>query len=138
VTASPPSPDDAHPPLVAWLWSGLYLLVGILFVGLGIGGAYLPLVPTTPFLLLASYFLTCSWPALDRRVQQIPIFGRYLRDWNEHRGVRREVKWLAATVCLVTATAGGWLASASWLSQSLLWGLILVGLLVVWRLPTIR
>jgi uncharacterized membrane protein YbaN (DUF454 family) len=138
VTGSPPSSDDTEPPLVAWWWRGIYIVLGVLFVGLGIAGAYLPLVPTTPFLLLASYFLTRSWPALDRRVQRIPIFGRYLRDWNEHRGVRREVKWLATVVCLDTALAGGWMASESLVAQLLLWGLILIGLIVVWRLPTVR
>lgn len=138
MTVSPSSSDDAEPLLVAWWWRGIYIVLGVLFVGLGIAGAYLPLVPTTPFLLLASYFLTRSWPALDRRVQRIPIFGRYLRDWNEHRGVRREVKWLATAACLTTAMAGGWLAAESLLSQALLWGLILIGLIVVWRLPTVR
>lgn len=138
MSARPPSSTESQPPLVAWWWRGLYVVLGVVFVGLGLAGAYLPLLPTTPFLLLASYFLARSWPALDRRVQRIPIFGSYLRDWHQHRGVRREVKWLATGVCLVTAGAGGWLAAESVTYQVALVILVLLGLIVVWRLPTVR
>lgn len=134
----PPSPAESQPPLVPWWWRGVYVGLGVLFVGLGLAGAYLPLLPTTPFLLLASYFLARSWPALDRRVQRIPIFGSYLRDWHQHRGVRVEVKWLATAVCLGTACAGGWLAADSVAYQVALGLLVLLGLIVVWRLPTVR
>jgi uncharacterized protein len=126
------------PELAPWWVRGLYLVVGLVLVGLGLLGAYLPLLPTTPFLLLASYFLARSWPALNERVQRIPLFGRYLQEWEQHRGVRQEVKWLASGVCVLTAGLGLWWGPpVPWLQGAVL-ALVTLGLAVVWWLPTVR
>jgi uncharacterized membrane protein YbaN (DUF454 family) len=107
-------------------------------LGIGFLGAYLPVLPTTPFLLLATYFLARSWPELNRRVHQLPVFGKYLRDWDQHRGVRRGVKWWATGVATLTAGGGLWFGGATvWIQVAVL-GLLLVGLVVVWTLPTIK
>ncbi len=136
--ASDTAESSESPPLVSWWWRGLYLIAGFFFVGLGLVGAYLPLLPTTPFLLLASYFLMRSWPAMNARVQRIPIFGRYLRDWQEEQGVRIEVKLTATGVCLVTVSLGLWLTQSSLPVQLAMVVLVAIGLVVVWSLPTIR
>jgi uncharacterized membrane protein YbaN (DUF454 family) len=68
-------------------------------VGLAYLGAVLPGLPTTPWVLLASYCFARSSPRLERWLKRSPIFGRLLRDWDEHRGIRRPVKAVAA--CLV-------------------------------------
>jgi uncharacterized membrane protein YbaN (DUF454 family) len=87
--------------------------------------------------LLATYFLARSWPDLNDRVQRIPVFGRYLREWEQHRGVRREVKWMATGVCVLTAGLGLWWGPPTpWLQVPVL-ALVGVGLIVVWRLRTV-
>ena len=126
------------PPLVAWWWRGLYVLLGLLMLGLGLLGAYLPVLPTTPFLLLATYFLARSWPQLNRRVHRLPIFGKYLREWNEHRGVRLEVKCWASFLAVGSGGGGLWLSGAEWWVNGLVIALIVIGLTVIWALPTIR
>lgn len=131
-------PPRTPPPLVSWWWRGLYVGLGLLMLGLGFVGAYLPVLPTTPFLLLATYFLARSWPEMNRRVHRLPVFGAYLREWDEHRGVRREVKWWASTVAIATGACGVWLGGTAWWAQCLVLGLLAVGLAVVWSLPTIK
>ncbi|MDP1560803.1 MAG: YbaN family protein [Pirellulaceae bacterium] len=135
---APPNPPGNEPPLVSWWWRGCYVVLGVLFLAIGFLGAYLPVLPTTPFLLLATYFLARSWPALNRRVHRLPVFGTYLREWDEHRGVRLEIKWWASGVALVSAGGGLWFGGAAGWVQGLVAGLVIAGLVVVWSLPTIH
>jgi uncharacterized membrane protein YbaN (DUF454 family) len=77
----------------------LYLVGGLVCVGLAYLGAILPGLPTTPWVLLASYCFGKSSPRLERWLKRSPVFGKLVRDWEEHRGIRRPVKVFA--VCLV-------------------------------------
>jgi uncharacterized membrane protein YbaN (DUF454 family) len=103
--ASPPGRSEPDPPPDAArrLASGpkrvLYLVGGLVCVGLAYLGAILPGLPTTPWVLLASYCFGKSSPRLERWLRRSPVFGKLVRDWEEHRGIRRPVKVFA--VCLV-------------------------------------
>lgn len=132
------SPDPAQPRLVAPWWRLVYVLLGLLMAGFGLAGAYLPVLPTTPFLLLATYFLARSSPKLNQLIHRLPVFGRYLREWDEHRGVRLEVKCWASVVAVASGGGGLWLSRAEWWIIGLVIGLVVVGLIVVWSLPTIQ
>ena len=55
--------------------------LGALSLGLGIIGIFLPLLPTTPFVLLAAYFFSRSSKRLHRWLVEHPRFGHYIRDW---------------------------------------------------------
>jgi uncharacterized membrane protein YbaN (DUF454 family) len=74
-----------------------YLLIGLgsLFVLIGGIGVILPLLPTTPFLLLASACFSLSSPTLARRLEESRILGSYLRHWRTGEGVPRRTKILA-------------------------------------------
>lgn len=116
----------------------LQLSCAALFFGLAVAGAVLPLVPTTPFLLLSSWFLVRSSPRLNARLLASPAFGPLLRDWERHRGVRPRVK--ATAVLVILAVAGASLASGR-LSPALAWALVAlagIGITVVLRLRTLR
>jgi uncharacterized protein len=130
---------DPPPPSVArGLRRPLYLLLGAGFVGLAVLGAFLPVLPTTPFLLLASFFFLRSYPTLNDRLLRSRLFGPFLRDWQQHRAVRPRVK-VVAIVCILAAVGvsalSGRLPTAGVAALVVLGA---VGLVVVLRLPVIR
>ena len=61
-------------------------------VGLAVVGAVLPLLPTTPFLLLASFCFYRGSPRIHAWLHRSAWFGPTLDDWQHSRGVRRSVK----------------------------------------------
>jgi uncharacterized membrane protein YbaN (DUF454 family) len=117
----------------------LFVAAGAVCVGLAYLGAILPGLPTTPWVLLASYCFSRSSPRLERWLKRSPIFGRLLRDWEEHRGIRRPVKVFA--VCLVVPVVTLSIAFGGlpvWV-KCVIGGLALVGVCtIVFVVPTIK
>lgn len=66
-----------------------------LFVALGIVGAVLPLLPTTPFLLVAAWAAPKASPELGHWLENHPSLGPFLSSWREHRSLSVRVKLLA-------------------------------------------
>jgi uncharacterized membrane protein YbaN (DUF454 family) len=73
---------------------------GCLSLFLGIIGIFLPLLPTTPFVLLAVTCLAKSSPKLHRWIITHPYFGPIIVNWNEHRCLTKQVK-IKATFFIV-------------------------------------
>lgn len=71
-------------------------------VGTGTAGLLLPLVPTTPFLLLAAWAASRSSPELHRWLHEHPRFGSYLRAWREEGAIPRRAKYLALPLFLLS------------------------------------
>ena len=68
---------------------------GCVATGLGALGLALPLLPTTPFLLLAAACFGRSSPWAHRRLLESPWLGPVLQEYLEHRTVPRPAKWMA-------------------------------------------
>ena len=83
-----------------YLWTGL----GLIFLLLGGIGVVLPLLPTTPFILLAAACFAKSSPRMHRWLLESELFGPMLRDWEKNRCISYKVKWLAL---LMMAVIGG-------------------------------
>jgi len=86
----------------------LWLLLGLASIGCGIVGTALPLVPTTPFLLLAAYAFARSSPRLHAWLLAHPRFGPLIEDWHRHRAIHRRAK-VAALALIVPIPALTWL-----------------------------
>ena len=80
-----------------------YLLVvcGFLFVTLAAIGALLPLLPTTPFLLLASACFARSSPRFHERLKRFPLFGKYLDQWDRNRSIPKAAKRKAYALIVI-------------------------------------
>lgn len=93
----------------------LWLLLGLGATGCGIVGAVLPLVPTTPFLLLAAFAFAKSSPRLHAWLTTHPQFGPLIENWQQHRAIGRGAK-RTALLFMVLALALSWLfAVPAWI-----------------------
>jgi uncharacterized membrane protein YbaN (DUF454 family) len=100
----------------------VYFGAGATSVVLGVIGIFVPLWPTTCFLLLAGWCFARSSERAERWLHENRLFGRYLRDYREHRVISTRVR--------TTSVAVMWAFMA--LSAVLLWErLWLVALLVL-------
>ena len=115
----------------------LYCAGGWACVGLALVGAVLPLVPTTPFLLLASWCFYRGSPRIHAWLHRSRLFGPTLDDWHHYRALRGGVKRRA--IIMVVAVVGASLllnALPGWLRWVLI-ALVAVGLYTIWSVPTL-
>jgi uncharacterized membrane protein YbaN (DUF454 family) len=113
----------------------VYRALGLLSLGLGIIGAVLPLLPTTPFLLLAAYFFSRSHPEWEARLLAHPKFGPALLAWRDHRAIPLAAKQMATFLLAISALVG-------WLTLADPWrfvpgGIGVIVLAWIWTRPTI-
>jgi len=130
--------QDPIPDPVTGFRRYLWLGSGLSFTALAFLGALLPILPTTPFLLLAAWCFAKSSPRLHRWLLESRLFGPLIRDWQRHRGVRLHVKVTAVGVVLAGVSASLYFGNLSLPLQVMLLVLAAVGLSVVIRLPLIR
>lgn len=71
------------------------IALGVLMLVLGIVGAFLPVMPTTIFLILAAWCFGRSSPRIEAWMLNHPSFGPTLRDWRQYGAVPRKAKILA-------------------------------------------
>lgn len=86
----------------------LLILAGWLCLLLGLLGVFLPLLPTTPFAILAAFLFSKGSVRLHRWLLAQPYLGPSIREWEQHGIIRRRAKVLATVliVALFSYTLG--------------------------------
>lgn len=108
----PPRPDaaSAPPPSLTsprrWL-RVLWLVAGFVALATGIVGAFLPLLPTTPFVLLAAWCFSRGSARWEHWLLTHRRWGPMVRDWRAHRAVPLRAKQLA-TVMMTASSVWAW------------------------------
>ena len=79
------------------------IILGVISVVLGAIGIFLPLLPTTPFLLLAGYFFERGSPEFHKKLLEHPKLGPPIRDWEENKRIKRKTKVIALTLIAISS-----------------------------------
>jgi uncharacterized membrane protein YbaN (DUF454 family) len=80
------------------------LALAYVFVALAIIGAFLPILPTVPFLLLAAGFAAKGSERLHHWIYNHPKYGKIIIDWEQEGAIARGSKYLSATMLCVSWT----------------------------------
>ena len=115
---------------------GVYFSVGAVSVALGVIGIFVPLWPTTCFLLLAGWCFARSSVRAERWLHENRLFGRYLSDYRQHGMISSRVRATSvATLWVFIVISGILLASRLWAVALLL--LVAIAITVhLYSLPT--
>lgn len=92
-----------------------YLLLAYGCIGLGAAGLVLPVLPTTPFLLVAAWAAPKGSPRLDAWLRTHPRLGPILMAWREEGAVPRRAKWMACAMLLASWSVLALTTSSRWL-----------------------
>ena len=78
------------------------IIVGCISLALGVLGIFLPMLPTTPFLLLSAAAWVKASPSLYDWLLHHKVFGEYIRNYREHRAIPLRVKIFSVTLVWLT------------------------------------
>jgi len=91
--------------------------LGVISVALGVVGIFLPLLPTTPFLILSAWCFLKSSPKAHQWLYRQPKIGEALRDWDERGAIARSTKALAISMILISLAFMWWKIPKIWVKS---------------------
>jgi uncharacterized membrane protein YbaN (DUF454 family) len=112
-----------------------YVALGCMFVGLGVIGAFLPVMPTTVFLIGALWAFAKSSPRLETWLLEHPRFGPRLVAWRAHRVIPLRVKIFAFS-SMAASLALMFVMRAPWFAIAAAAALMLIGVIYIARCPS--
>ena len=131
--SSAPTPTPPHLPTRArWAW----LTGGWLALGLGTVGIFLPVIPTTPFILVAAWCFSKGSERMHRWLLEHRRFGPMVRDWENHGVIRMRAKVLATAMMVPLVGYMVLFTDAPTWTKVVTVALALVGLGFIWSKPS--
>lgn len=112
----------------------LYFSTGVAALMVAALGVVLPLLPTTPFVLLAAACFARSSERFHRAMLRQRWLGPILSDWEKHRAMQRSTKRAAVLMLVVSFGASMLIVPAHW-QRALLLATALVLSFFIWRVP---
>jgi len=112
----------------------LFKITGVFFVGLAILGVVLPILPTTPFLLVAAACFAKSSPEMQKRLLANKTFGPLIHDWQKYRSIPRKAKRIALLTIILSVCWSAFMLDSFWLTV-LVVALVTGPFIFLWRLP---
>jgi uncharacterized membrane protein YbaN (DUF454 family) len=112
----------------------LLTTIGLIFVGLAILGVILPILPTTPFLLVAAACFAKSSPRIHRKLLANKTFGPLILEWQQNRSIPRKAKRIALLTIILSVVWSAYLLKNMMLTL-LVFALVIGPFIFLWRLP---
>ncbi|MBL7002468.1 MAG: YbaN family protein [Gammaproteobacteria bacterium] len=109
------------------------IALGWFFIVLGIIGALLPILPTTPFLILALALFSKSSPRFHQMLLNNKWFGPVLKEWEEKKTVSRQTKYKSTLLVIVSFSVSILLMAGKSYHQLMLLCLAVILLYFIWK-----
>jgi uncharacterized membrane protein YbaN (DUF454 family) len=116
----------------------VFRLLGFVFLGIAVIGVFLPLLPTTPFVLVATACFARSSEKWHRWILGNETFGPMVRNWEQHRCISCRVKLIAITSMLLVGGFSVFIAVQSVQAQIIGGVFITLGLITVSVIKTCK
>jgi uncharacterized membrane protein YbaN (DUF454 family) len=114
----------------------LFVICGTIALGIGIIGVFVPILPTTPFLLLAAVCYLKGSRRLYKALLCNRFFGKYIRNYLEGKGMPLRVKIWTLSLLWVTLILTAIFATDNWIFRLIL-ALVLIGVTIhIWKIKT--
>ncbi|MES2791487.1 MAG: YbaN family protein [Planctomycetota bacterium] len=128
----------AAPGLVDRLWHWFYGTLAIASLGMAWVGLLVPGIPTVPFVLLTAHFALKTSDGLRDRLLSTRTFGPMMRDWHDHRAIRRGVRTRAYILTMILTGVTLFLAPVSVVLYAITGTMFVIGMFLISRIPVIE
>ena len=113
------------------------LIIGFLSIGLAAIGAVMPLIPTTPFVLLSAFCFSKSSNRFHSWLVNNKFFGPVLVDWQKNRGMRMKTKVTALLSIILIGGASVCFAIDDKSLQMIVSGILLIPVVIIVKVKTL-
>ncbi|NYS61275.1 YbaN family protein [Vreelandella salicampi] len=111
----------------------LWIALAAISFSIGLLGVFLPLLPTTVFMLMAVYCASRGSPRFEAWIRSRHYVGPLLVTWEQERAIPRRAKLAAVGAITLSALITGWSLGPGWLRWAVIALLVLIALWLATR-----
>lgn len=116
----------------------VFVALGYMSLALGFIGIFVPLLPTTPFVLLAAFLFSKGSKRLHRWLIEHPRFGHYVRDWEAEQVIPPVGKYASTLTMVPLVTFAIVTREIPWILEALMAATAVGVLAFIWTRPSRR